>query len=1099
MATCARCGGALEAEHRFCPFCGAAVAEREARKVVSALFADVVGSTALGERLDPEDFTAVVGEAVARMARAVEEFGGSVVELAGDGLLALFGAPVAHEDDAERAVRAGLRILERLGEYGAEVAARWGIDPLAVRVGIETGLAVLGPLGAGRKVEYSAMGDALNTAARLQAAAEPGSVLVGERTQRAVADLFAWGEPTDLRLKGKAEAVRAFPVAGTREDAPATSAVRAPLVGRDAELAAGDAALAAAAEGSGGVLFVAGEAGIGKSRLIAELRGRFANWTEEPAGRWLHARCVSYGEDVPYVPVRALLLDWLRRHPGAEDPAARLRAACSELLGDSAADVAPFLAALLEQEDVPELAPEGIQERTFAAVARVFRALAAGGPLVVAVDDLHWADASTLELLESLLPMTDEAALLLVLSARPEYEHGSWALRERALRELPHRARDVGLEVLAGDADRALLEALVGRDALTPELERRILERAEGNPFYLEETFRSLVDSGALVREADGWRLERDAQVEVPDTVEKLVLARIDRLEGDFHDVLSAAAVLGRQFELPVLERVVGEAGPVDVDPALRELQRVDLVRQGRRWPVPEYRFRHPLIQEAAYHALLRRHRQALHRRAATAIADLHGDRLEEQAGVLARHHQEAGDFELALEFRRRAADAALRIYANEEALEHLDGALAAAAALGRGGEAEEVRRMYWQRGVVRYDAVSDFEGCLADWETALAAARAAGDRPLEIDALISLSTGLRVTDWPAAIARMDEAVAAARESGDSRLIAGALARQAINRANLLELDGALAAGSEALEIAEATGDDNDRIVALDALKLGALMLGDLPRLDGLCAEIIDLLDRSGDEERGPMRFGRLVYRSWGLLEWSYVPAGAGRWDEALARIDEARALGRQGGFSTHLPVFLDTLARALRAQGDRDGALAAAQEAATRAGRSGNHEWRAWAEATAGWTLLDAGRHDEAQEHLDAGTVLARRAAAPMPEIRCRGLSARGHREQGSLDAARRAASETEALLGRVTVPPGGAFLYGAHAIAGAAEVWARTGDDARARALAEPALAASERAGWAEAEGELALALGDAGRARAVAERAGLRALAARAAAAG
>jgi class 3 adenylate cyclase/tetratricopeptide (TPR) repeat protein len=1094
MATCPRCGGALEAEHRFCPFCGAPVAEREARKVVSALFADVVGSTALGERLDPEDFTAVVGEAVARMVGAVEEFGGSVVELAGDGLLALFGAPVAHEDDAERAVRTGLRILERIDEYASEVMAVWELDRLAVRVGIETGLAVLGPLGAGRKVEYSAMGDALNTAARLQAEAEPGSVLVGERTQGEVADVFSWGDPRDLVLKGKAETVRAFPVSGVHEEEPATTRVQAPLVGRDGELAAGEAALAAVGEGSGGVLFVSGEAGIGKSRLVGELRRRFAERPQDPPGRWLHARCVSYGEDVPYLPVRALVLEWLRERRGEEDPARRLRAACAELLGEAGSEVAPFLAALLE-EGVPELAPEAIQERTFAAVGAVMSALAARGPLVVAVDDLHWADASTLDLLGTLLPLTDEAALLLILSARPERDHGSWALRERARRELSHRSHDIGLEVLAGDADRALLEALVGRDALPPGLERRILERAEGNPFYLEETFRSLVESGTLVSGADGWRMDREADVEVPDTVEKLVLARIDRLEGDSHHVLSAAAVLGRQFELPVLERVVGEDGGVDVGPALRELQRLDLVRQGRRWPVPEFRFRHPLIQEATYRALLRRRRQGLHRQAATAIAELHGERLEEHAGMLARHHQEAGDFESAFDFRRRAAGASLRIFANEEALEHLDGALAAAAALGRGPELEEVRRLYWRRGGVRYDSLGDFQGCRSDWEIALRAAQEAGDRTLEVDALVSLSASLRVEDWTAAMDRMREAVAAARDSGDSTLLAGALARQSINHANLLELDAARETGDEALAIAEASGEDSDRIVALDALKLTALLLGDLPRLDALCRELMDLLAGPAPEEHGPARFRRIVYRAWCLLEWSFVPAGAGRWDEAMARIDEGSAIAGQGGFSTHEPVFLDTRARALRAQGDLDRALEAADRGAARAGRTGNHEWGAWAEATAGWTLLEAGRRDEALARLGVASRLARRAAAPMPEIRSLGLTARAHLERGEREAARAAAAATEAALARVTVPEGGAFLYGAHAVAGAAQVWAATGDPARARELAEPPLAAAARAGWAEAEGELALALGDSARARAVAERAGLRTLAARA----
>ena len=229
--------------------------------MVSAFFSDVVGSTALGERLDPEDFTTVVGDAVRRMATVVEELGGTVVELSGDGLLALFGAPTAHEDDAERAVHAGLRVVEDMSVYADEVAREHGVEDFSVRVGIETGLAVLGRQGAGRKVEYTAMGDALNTAARLQAAAPPGSVLVGERTQRAAESAFEWGNSVDLRLKGKAEDVRAFPVRSARGEAAGAGAaepVEAPLVGRERELAAGLEALDAVAGGAGGVLFVTG-------------------------------------------------------------------------------------------------------------------------------------------------------------------------------------------------------------------------------------------------------------------------------------------------------------------------------------------------------------------------------------------------------------------------------------------------------------------------------------------------------------------------------------------------------------------------------------------------------------------------------------------------------------------------------------------------------------------------------------------------------------------------------------------------------------------------------------------------------------------------
>jgi class 3 adenylate cyclase/tetratricopeptide (TPR) repeat protein len=1054
--------------------------------VVSALFADVVGSTALGERLDPEDFTTVVGEAVRRMATVVEELGGTVVELSGDGLLALFGAPTAHEDDAERAVRAGLRVVDEMSGYAVEIASEHRVEDFSVRVGIETGLAVLGRQGAGRKVEYTAMGDALNTAARLQAAAPPGSVLVGERTHRAVEGAFEWGNPVDLRLKGKTEDVRACPVRRARGEAAGAGAaerVEAPLVGRERELAAGREALDAVAGGAGGMLFVTGEAGVGKSRLVRELHAHFQATTRDPRGLWLHGRCVSYGETDPYLPLRGVLLDWLRNAAPAEDaPVARLRAACAEYLGDAAERLEPFLVALLEEPGggaAVDLAPEGVQERTFEAVTLLLSALAERGPLVVSLDDVHWADASTLELVESLFDLAEDAPLLVVLVARPEREHASWALRERALRDLPHRARELSLDLLDESQDRTLLDALVGSAALPPDLERRILDRAEGNPFYLEEIVRSLLDTGALVRENGDWRLDREVEVEVPDTVERLVLSRIDRLDGPCHDVLAAAAVLGRQFELSVLERIAGEG---DIAGALHELERLELVRQGRRWPVPEYRFRHSLIQEAAYSALLRRRRRELHASAAAAISELHADRLDERAGVLARHHREAGNFEQAFDFHRRAADAALRIYAQEEALEHLDGALAAAAALGRGPDDAALRRLHFERGAVRYDSLGDFPGARADWDIALRTAREVGDRALEVDTLTAIAAAQRVDDLETAIRTQLESLAAARASGSPELEAGALGRLSIGYSNVLRLDAALDNGHAAMAIAEGTGDPMQRVAALDALKLAALMLGDLPRLDALCRELAELLSGLPDEGYA-QRFGLAVYRSWSLLEWSYVPAGSGRWDEALARIDEGLALLRQVGFHTHEAVFLETLARLRRARGDAEAALETVDEAAARARRSENLEWWAWTAATGGWTLLDLGRVEEAIERLDAGLATARRAAAPMPAFRCAGL----------LAGAAAAAEGAESLMAGMTFPPGGAFLYGAHAISGTARARLAGGEAERALAIAEPALAAAGTSGWAEAEADLALAaagaaaaLGDADRSGALRERA-------------
>src|SRR6266498_2520825 len=658
-------------------------AMREERKVVTAVFADGVGSAALGERLDPEEAKLIVGEAVARIVQAVEEFGGTVKDLAGDGVLALFGAPVSHEDDAERAVRAALRITREISAYAREVSAAWGIEGFGGRVGVDTGPVVLGPVGAGGRVEYGAYGDTVNTAARLEAAAEPGTVLAGPATFRIVEALFEWGDPKALELKGKSHPVQAREVRGAR---PATARARglrrfqAPVVGRERELAVCRRVVEEVLAGSGGILFLAGEAGIGKSRLLSEMRDlleTLGGATDRPP-LWLEGRCVSYGESLPYWPFRDLLREWLGA--GTDQPELRVRVAlrknAEQLFGDRVLEVYPYLGAMmglaLEPEAaarLAELSPEALQYRTFEVVGMLLGRLAADRPVIVAIEDLHWADPTSIQLVERLLPITEEAAVLLAFTQRLERDHPSWEVKERASRQLPNRTREISLESLSDEADRELLDALVGPGTLPPEREASLLAHAEGNPFYLEELIGSLVDAGALVRAEEGWRFEHEVRFDLPETVEKVILARIDRLTPRCHDALTAASVLGRTFGLPLLEGVTGGDG--NLRDALSELQRLDLIREGRRWPQPEYRFKHALIQEAAYRTLLVEKRTQLHRRAAEWLEGRHQENQEEVYGILAHHWLAANDEDKAIAYLTRAGDKARLEYALDEAIGH--------------------------------------------------------------------------------------------------------------------------------------------------------------------------------------------------------------------------------------------------------------------------------------------------------------------------------------------------------------------------------------------------------------------------------------------
>jgi class 3 adenylate cyclase/tetratricopeptide (TPR) repeat protein len=1072
VTRCAACGEALAEGVRFCPTCGtpvgqAAPAAREERKVVTALFADVVGSTVLAERLDPEDFTSVVGEAVRRMALAVESFGGAVSELAGDGLLALFGAPVAHEDDPERAVLAGLRIVGHIEAYAAEVVRDWAIEDFGVRVGIETGLAVLGPLGGGGKVEYTAMGDSINTAARLQSASEAGMVLVGARTQRLIVATFGWGEARELRLKGKAEPVVAYPV--HELDAPPAAVPDAEkqsaLVGRDGELAAAAEAVDAVLQGSGGVLVVSGDAGIGKTRLAAELHRRFD--AAGGAGRWLTGRCVSYGESLPYWPFRALLRDWLRHDADDADDAGdvgeTLRVRLEELVGGRAAELEPLLRAVLGEAGGEEDPSEELQRRIHDAVATVFAALAGEGPVVLCLDDVHWADASSLALVEHLLEICDESPVLLVLCARGERESAWWRTRERVLRELPHRAQELALEALGGECDAALLESLVGAGTLPDALERRLLARAEGNPFYLEELVRSMVDAGALVSANGGWSFDREVPVEVPETVEKVILARIDRLDPEAREVLAAAAVLGRQFNFDLLEAVASD--PKAIRGALRTLQRAELVREGARWPEPVYRFRHSLIQEAAYRSLLRRRRQELHRRAAEGIEGLGDARADALVGMLALHWEGAADDERALAARRRAAEAAERLFALDEAIEHWTGVLEAAGRLGRAATDAEVLDARRWRGTLRY-GIGELGAARGDLEAAVAGARASGDREREVETLLELAGVMRNEDWTRALALYDDAVRAAEALGESAIRVNVLGRGCIAYCNQLRLARAVATGERALALAEGgVGGRAALTYALDALKLTAQQLGDLDRLELLVDRLVSLLAESS---------GDLLVLQWALLEGAYAPLGAGDWEEAATRLQRARAIGRERGQTVHDALFAAGLCWLHRSRGEYNEAVAVARPAAEATYEVGAGEWAAWLDADLGWALLESGDPAGAVDVLARGAQTAEAIGAPNPTARCTSLLAWAHASLGDLEAARAALARAETALAVVEVPEGRAWLFGGHAYVAAGRARLALGDAAGAEALVAHLRAPAEDAGWREVAGAAALVVG-------------------------
>jgi class 3 adenylate cyclase len=620
---------------------------------VTSLFADVVGSTGLGERLAPEEVKAVVGECVTRMAGVVEEHGGTVQSYMGDGICAYFGVPVAHEDDPDRAARAALKILGAIAEHGREVEAAFGISGFTVRVGVNSGQAAVGSVGASAPQQV-ALGDTTNVAARLQAAAEPGAILVGPLTARRLARRFALEPVGELAVKGREEPIEAFRL--VREERGRGARLQTPLVGRERELAQLDEVLDDLIAGRGRILMLSGSDGIGKTRLLEELRARAGDRVSCIAGA-----CVSHGVDVPYGPFVDVLRRWLEVGEDDADLAvrARLRARLMSLLGDEAVNALPPLAQLLALRGEPgrvPLSPPELRAGIEAAAGAVLEALAASRPVVLAIEDVQWLDAASRGLLEGLLRLTDRAPVLIVVSMRRDRASEGHALRITAMTDHAHRLVEVAVAPLSIEESRHLLRTLL--PVLDPGAIDHIAARAEGNPLYLEQLLQALVEGSGFIRRRT-WTIASNIVAELPPALEGLLVARIDRLEPGARRLAQVAALCGRTF----LPRVVGATGEVDeLDEALASLLRAEIVVEAGRFPEPQYAFTHGLLQEAVLSSLTQVRRRELHGRVAEAIERVHAGTLDEHLEELAYHYARSADRDRALEYLQRAAGRAAEL-----------------------------------------------------------------------------------------------------------------------------------------------------------------------------------------------------------------------------------------------------------------------------------------------------------------------------------------------------------------------------------------------------------------------------------------------------
>jgi predicted ATPase/class 3 adenylate cyclase len=653
------------------------------------LFCDLKGSTAAAEQLDPEDWTEIMNGAFTHMIKPVYRYEGTIARLMGDALLAFFGAPIAHEDDPRRAILAGLDIVEAIKPYREQIRELYQVD-FDVRIGINTGLVVVGAVGSDLRMEYSALGDAINLAARMEQTAQPGTVQVAHDTYKLVKNLFECKPLGGVAVKGKSEPVLAYQVVGRKFESGRTRGIEglhAPMVGREGELLSLGEAMAGLRQGLGRILFVLGEAGLGKTRLISEAHEVFQTLGYPPSA-WVETISLSYETNQAY----GLFQRLIRRISGIgyNDPPAVLREKLSALLQDledtpraRSLRVLEALFGLESETPAPPMDDETFKRELYEAVVHRWKSRFSLQPAVMVFDDMHWCDAASAELLRQLLPLTGEIPLVLLFAMRAERNAPAWQIKSAADEEYNHRYTELTLRPLSDAEGNELVDRLLDHPDLPAGLRTGILEKSGGNPFFIEEVVRTLIDNGVLIAEEQAvngqtrrrWHAtSASADFAIPDNLQSLLSARMDRLEESTRGTLQLASVIGRSFYHRVLQAV--DEASHELDKHLGTLLRMDLIREAARVPEVEYAFRNPLTQEAVYKTILIKRRRAFHRRVGEAMETLYADRLEGLYGLLAHHFTLASEREKAIDYYRKAAKQAVGLFAYDDAIQNLRGAL---------------------------------------------------------------------------------------------------------------------------------------------------------------------------------------------------------------------------------------------------------------------------------------------------------------------------------------------------------------------------------------------------------------------------------------
>ena len=808
------------------------------RRLVTILFADLSGFTALSENLDPEELSDSLNICFEILNRIITRHDGTIHKYEGDSVLAIFGLPHAHEDDPERAVKAALQMMDRIPEINKALSTKLNIAcELGLHMGINLGTVFAGAIGSIEKKEYTIIGEAVNMTSRLMDAAYNGEILVSGRVFRQTRYLFEYKPLKPIQVKGISKPVQVFQPLKIKDKPDPKRGIegfRSVMVGRDKELALlSNKVQDLHKQKKGGVIFVFGEAGIGKSRLYDELKKQIVS--KKLTVKIIEGRCLSYGEMITYFPV----LEFLKQIFGISDQdpmdaiKQKILTTCEELLPEKNIEVTPYILYLFSiplpqefKEKVKHLDAESLNLQMSGALKTLLKTVAAKNPVLVVVEDYHWIDTASLELLKFIFDTSDTDPLLLLCISRIERETEGHKAEEFFKEKLGANFTEVELHMLSNEASQQLTENLLKLSGLTAGVQKEILTKAEGNPLFLEEIIRSLIDKGFLVYESGVWKAIKGIAIAgIPDSIQEIIATRIDHLDPDLKVLLQKAAVIGRSFLVSLLERLT-KVDSLMVSVHLATLEELEYIRLSAKEPELEYIFKHPLVQEVAYSSLPKKSRTELHGYVAGIIEQTLSDRIDEFTELLALHYTNSDDKNKAIDWLEKAGFHAKERYANEEAIKYFEKVVSTVDELD---EATDQHKWIYLKA---YESLGDIHAIRGDYDAAIDAYKSMsqGTEEMVVRARAqrkSARVNWHQSNFTDALKTLDKAIKTL--SGDSVDVLIEQAEIYLQRGAVYEVQGAIADAQQSIEralnIVEKVGM-NERVRRIRAnayLSLGSI------------------------------------------------------------------------------------------------------------------------------------------------------------------------------------------------------------------------------------------------------------------------------------